>query len=289
MNKIFLSSLVIICIILIFYFLNKIITQEHFISSSSNNICCIYAYYEKNNLYKNNFKYFLDNAILNNVDYYIIINGKCSIKIENKNNLKVYYRENKGYDFGAYSYALKKINKSYNYYFFINTSVCGPYLKDSSKQWTDNFLELFNNDTKLVGTSINIWTHKSVENLYNLKDIYKKNGPYTHVQSMFFCIDNEALQFLKNVNFFDEEKINNSKDIEYIIAYKEIGLSQILLKNNWNINCILSKYKNIDYRILDKDINNTSLTGDPYYKNRYFGNTIDKYEVIFFKNNRSLD
>jgi hypothetical protein len=28
----------------------------------------IYAYYEKNNLYKNNFKYFLDNAILNNID-----------------------------------------------------------------------------------------------------------------------------------------------------------------------------------------------------------------------------
>lgn len=287
MNKIFLSSLVIIYIILIFYFLNKIINQEHF--TSSNNICCIYSYYEKNDLYKNNFKYFLDNAILNNVDYYIIINGQCSIKIENKYNLKVYYRENKGYDFGAYSYALKKINKSYNYYFFINTSVCGPYLKDSSKKWTDCFLELFNNDTKLVGTSINIWTHKSVENIYNLKDIYKKDEPYTHVQSMFFCIDNEALQFLKNVNFFDEEEMNNSKDIEYIIAYKEIGLSQILLENNWNINCILSKYKNIDYRILDKDINNTSLTGDPYYKNRYFGNTIDKYEVIFFKNNRSLD
>lgn len=288
MNKIFLSSLVIICIILIFYFLNKIITQENFISS--NNICCIYAYYEKNDLYKNNFKYFLDNAILNNVDYYIIINGKCSIKIEDKNNLKVFYRENKGYDFGAYSYALKKINKSYNYYFFINTSVCGPYLKDSSKQWTDHFLELFNNDTKLVGTSINVFTKNSIKkNTYNLTDIYQKDGPYTHVQSMFFCIDNEALQFLKNVNFFDEEKMNNSTDMQYVIAHKEIGLSQLLLKNNWNINCILPKYKDIDYRILDKDINTSSLNGDPYYKNRYFGNTIDKYEAIFFKNNRPLD
>jgi len=287
MNKIFLLSLVIICIILIFYFLNKIIVQEHFVPS--NNICCIYAYYEKNDLYKNNFKYFLDNAILDNVDYYIIINGECSIKINNKNNLKIYYRENKGYDFGAYSYALKKINKSYNYYFFINTSVCGPYLKDPSKKWIDPFLELLNNDTKLVGTSINIFSKNLIENKYNLKNIYQKDAPYTHVQSMFFCIDNEALQFLKNVNFFDEKEINNSTNIKYVIAHKEIGMSQLLLKNNWNINCILPKYKNIDYRKVKKDINYTSLNGDPYYKNRYFGNTIDKYDVIFFKNNRLIN
>ena len=286
MNKIFLSSLI-ICIIFIFYFLNKIIVKEYFISS--NKICCIYAYYEKNDLYRNNFKYFLDNAILNDVDYYIIINGKCSVKIPNKNNLKVYYRENKGYDFGAYSYALKEINKSYNYYFFINTSVRGPYLKDSSKKWTEPFLELLNNDTKLAGTSINIFAKKLIKNKYNLTNIYKKDAPYIHVQSMFFCIDNEALQFLKNVNFFNEEEMNNATDIQYIIAYKEIGLSQILLKNNWNINCILPKYKNIDYRKLKEDINSTSLNGDPYLRNKYFGNTINKYDVIFFKTNRFID
>jgi hypothetical protein len=73
------------------------------------------------------------------------------------------------------------------------------------------------------------------------------------------------------------------KDIIYL---KEVGLSQIALNNGWNINCILSKYKNLDYLNLNTDINSTSTDGDPYYPNKYFGNTINPYEVIFFKNNR---
>jgi hypothetical protein len=265
-----------------------IIEQEHF--ASTNKICCIYAYYEKDDLYKTNLKFFLDNGILEHVDYYIIVNGECTVPIPKKDNIKVWHRGNTGFDFGAYSFALNKMtDEFYSYYFFMNTSVCGPYLKDSSKPWTDHFLELFNKDTKLVGTSINIYPKTFIHGVsLSLTDIYQKPGPYTHVQSMFFCLDYEALQFLNKLDFFNESELNKMTNIQQVIAYKELGLSQLLIKNNWNINCILPKYKNHDYRTLDHDINTTSHFGDPYSKDKYFGGTIDKYEAIFYKTNRYM-
>ena len=103
---------------------------------------------------------------------------------------------------------------------------------------------------------------------------------------MFFCINNEYYQYLKTKNFFNEEELNNAKHIRYIIAYKEFGLSQLALNNNWNINSILSKYKDIDYRKITNDFNPTSKYGDSYYKDGYFGETINPSEAIFFKVNR---
>lgn len=238
---------------------------------TNNRLCCFYTYYEKDVSYKNNFEYFLKNAILDKVDYYIIINGKSSVTINSKPNIKVLHRENKGYDFGGYSYALKQLNRNYEYYFFMNTSVCGPY---GVKDWTEPFIKLFNtDDVKVVGTTINI---------------YKVNNTLKpHVQSMFFCIPHDYLQYLNTKDFFNEDTINKYTMIE-VINNKEVMLSSNALKNNWNINCILDKYKGLDYRMIEADINPTSRDGDPYYKNGYFGKSIEKEEVIFFKNNRGL-
>ena len=144
---------------------------------------------------------------------------------------------------------------------------------------------MFNKDVKIVGTSINMCTFDSFTG-YDLSKIYNKKKPFAHVQTMFFCIDNEYFNYLNKINFFNEYELNNSLKLGYIISHKEIGLSQHTLQNNWNINCILPKYKDIDYRLVNKDFNNTSQKGDPYYKKSYFGNDIDKYEVIFYKNNR---
>ena len=265
-------------------------TCNNYIDDISNNyennkkICCLYVYYEKDIKYKFNFMYFLNNAILDNIDYYIIINGKSSVIIPSKYNIKVFYRENNGYDFGAYSHAIKYIDKIYDYYFFINTSVLGPCFINKNKKWYDYFIKLFNKDTKIVGTSINIYKKYNVVN-YNLINIYGKKNVFSHIQTMFFCIDNEYFNYLNNINFFDEDELNN-KDFNYIITYKEIGLSQHALNNNWNINCLLNGYKNLDYRRLNYDINITSRNGDPYYDKSYFGKNIKKEDVIFYKMNR---
>ena len=253
---------------------------------NNNKICCLYAYYEKNDLYKNNLEYFLNNGILDNIDYYIIINGKCTVNIPEKENIKILKRENKGWDFGAYSYCIKTLDKEYDYYFFLNTSVIGPYLENKAENdWSIYFIELFKDNVKLVGTSINVFDNKGLGE-YTLSDVYNHDKPYPHVQSMFFCIDNEFFNYLKSIHFFNEDEINNMKDINEVIVKKEIGLSQMALSQGWNINCILSKYKDLDYINIKENINKTSQESDPYYKDNYFGGNIDKNEVIFYKNNR---
>jgi FkbM family methyltransferase len=244
-----------------------------------------YAYYEKNTSYKENFSFFLENGIHGDVDYIIIINGQCSVEIPNKPNIKIFYRENKGFDFGAYSYAINKREKKYKYYFFMNTSVKGPYYPQNGFQyWPEYFINLLSNDTKLVGTTISILPTQ-MYNAYTLTKIYNHDAPFTHVQSMFFVIDNEAFEYLNKINFFNEKELLD-KNIDYIIAMKEIGLSQNILKKGWNITCLLPEYRNQDYRTLKNEINPYAKAGDTYYPRSYFGKDIKPQDVIFFKRYR---
>jgi hypothetical protein len=256
-------------------------------------ILCVYAYYEKSQEYINNFIFFLQNGIYTDMEYIIVINGKCSIDIdayikENKNlKLTVLKRENIGYDFGAYYDALIKmdvLNNPYNYYIFLNTSVRGPFLKYNSGFDSTNWYKMFTNmiidDVKLVGTTINICTLK----FDNLKEF---SPPYTHVQTQFFAMDHECLVFLFNDIF---EKNKDESNFYTLIELKEVKMSLLVLKNNWNINCILSHYKNLDYRQIKNNFNPTSRNGDCSFRYAYFGRTYDKYEIVFIKTtpNRGL-
>ena len=64
---------------------------------------------------------------------------------------------------------------------------------------------------------------------------------------------------------------------------KEIGLSQYILKNNWNINCIVPHYRNLDYRTLDTNINKPTEITDVIYKNSFFGRSLTPEEMVFYK------
>jgi hypothetical protein len=224
--------------------------EENVVNNKENNIklCCFYSYNEKNQINKYNLLYFLNNAILDEMDYYIIISGKSNIQIPYKKNIKILKRDDKGFDFGAYCYAIEKISIEsikYDYYFFINSSKTFAFIKNNNKQWYEYYIELFNKNVKLVSSSIHI-LNKNFSMKYNLNNIYRKKYPFYYIQTIFFCMNNEYFSFLNNINFFNENEVMN-KDIEYIISYKDIGLSQIALNNNWNINCINEKFKNIDY------------------------------------------
>jgi hypothetical protein len=285
MKLLFNYATTVLIIVLVFYISNKIISKkniEYF--SAKNKVCCLYAYYEKNDLYKSNFQYFLENAILANIDYYIIINGKYSIEIPKRANITVYERENKGYDFGAYSFMINKISKSYNYYVFLNATVKGPYIKsDETRNWLDIFLDLFTDNVKLVGTSICYTDYDKVQKKYNVDNIY-------YVQSMFFIINRELFNLLNKEKFFDdEEELNNETIMENIVIGKEIKLSYLTYLSNGNINCILDKYRNLDFKNLKNDINPSSFNGDPYFPNRYFCSTIIPEDVIFYKNKRFIE
>ena len=278
--------IIIIIILILFIIKEKYYNNIDNFSDTNNKYVCMYAYYEKNEEYKENLIYFLQNGLLEYVDYYIIINGECTVDIPNLNNIKVLKRENKGFDFGAWSYCIKQLTKEYDYYVFLNTSVRGPYLSEedinNNVSWLDKFLVLFNNkDIKMVGTTIIIFYLKYFNSFYNLiynyKEIYYKDNNIdiydeylTHIQSMFFILNNEGLNYLLSQNFFDEDRINNYNDILDIIINYEIRLTQLILKNNWNIGSILDIYKNIDFRTNTDFINNEI--------------PLKNEEIIFYKN-----
>ena len=71
--------------------------------SSYNKILVLYCYFEKNINYINNLQLFLKLGLYDECDYLFIINGTVSIKIPEKDNIKVLYRKNEDYDFGAYN------------------------------------------------------------------------------------------------------------------------------------------------------------------------------------------
>ena len=254
----------------------------------------IYSYYQKNDEYVKNLEFFIKNAIYDDIDYIFCINGKeCSISIPSQPNIKLLPRDNKDYDFGAYSDALETVNIDlYDYFFFINTSVRGPFLPEdirSNTRWTAPFIKLLTDDVKLVGTSINIF------NITDPAELNKKpislltetgyNPPFAHVQSQVFLLGKEGLQFLISKKFFEQPP---ESDFDTFIILREVMLSQLILKNNWNINCILKKYQGVDYRNITEDINTTSVNGDPYYIGAYFGENIKPYDVIFIKTNRNV-
>jgi hypothetical protein len=252
----------------------------------TNNILILYCYYEKNDIYKTNLELFLKFGLYDECDYLFIINDNLSVKIPEQNNIKVMFRKNEDYDFGAYNHALTTIDTNkYSYYFFINTSVRGPFVPIyTNLKWYQPFINLLKNDVKLVGTTINILNTNSNESntFYN---ITKFTRPYTHVQTQMFAMDKECLNFLISKKLFENNNYNNY--VEFI-AIKEILMSQLVLKNNWNISCIIPEYQNIDYRLLKNDINFSSVNGDPNFTNGCFGRTIHPYESIFIKINRNI-
>jgi len=244
---------------------------------------CIYAYFEKNQEYRNNLRYFLQNGVNHVSDFVFVLNGKCSEAIPTAPNIRVINRENVGYDFGAYAAALHQLAQvvhTYEYFFFLNTSVRGPFMYDDSLAWQTVFIDLLGDNVKLVGTTINIIPTPFP---YLVEQGFR--APYSHVQTQMFAMDKECLEFLKPIIFDDDAA---SMDFQEVIERKEIAMSQHVLNKGWNINCVLPKYKGLDYRTLETDINPTSASGDPSLNGAYFGGTYTPYDVVFVKTNRGL-
>lgn len=276
-EMIILTIAIMMCYILFFYKYNESMKNLKI----KNKYVCLYAYYEKNEQYKNNLIFFLKNGgLLENVDYYFILNGPCTVNFPKDKNIKIIQRKNEGFDFGAWSHVVINYLKksSYSHYIFINSSVEGPHMLTNENTWLNTFLNLFNNDqVKLVGSTINIFD-------VNLTHIFNFEGPYSHVQSMFFILKKDAFDYLVSINFFDEKKLNDMKQIWEVICNCEILMSQLILKKNWNINCVVPHYKNLDYRTLKYNINPSGK--DVLYPNAFFGKTLKPTDVIFYKKYR---
>ena len=246
----------------------------------------IYAYYEKDGIYRDNLYFFLKQGLCDECDYIFVLNGECSVNIPERPNIRVMYRVNEHYDFGAWHHALQNISK-YKYFIFLNTSVRGPFLPRYVKmKWYEAFTDLIVGDVKLVGATINVLNCMQSEHSYLFLKMSGFPRPHTHIQSQFFVMDLECLQFLMNdTDLFTNYDYNG---ITEFIARKEIMMSQLVLKHGWNISAILPEYQNIDFRSFKVYPNNHWILTDPTWHKSCFGRTLHPYECIFIKTNRGI-
>jgi hypothetical protein len=234
----------------------------------------IYTYFQSpSNDY--NLKFFVKKELQyrENIDYIIVINGfkhEKSIVFPHISNLTIIPRKNIGYDFGGHACALEYIqcnNKTYDYYFFMNGGVIGPILPNYFRDthWTNIFIQKINDNVKLVGTTIVCLPPTDL------------GGYGPKVEGFFFMVDQIGLDILKNQKTVFYEHTNRVD----CIVNGEYGLSNCILKNGYSIDCMLSRYQNIDWR----DVNNYNMNQNihPSRKDSFYGNSINPYEVIFHK------
>ena len=222
---------------------------------------------------------FIEKAIFkdDNIDFMIICND-LDYKIENLPDYVIYKnRKNFGFDFGAWSYGLliDDFYKNYDNYICVNSSAVGPYLPENYKgKWSDFFINGLKDDVKLFGSSIN-------------------NDVFPHVQTFIFSLGKETLEYLIRWKIFNLTYHSNDKWTTIMI--KEVIMSKLIIRNKWNIGCLIPYYKNLDFvkLIENNTIANYMINGHLKFKsdlmyNEFYKKYWNETDLIFFKGNRNI-
>lgn len=237
--------------------------------------------------YIENLQHFLSFGYSPNDDYYILVAGDCDLNLPTAPNIKYLKTENKNNDYGGYCELFDHISNidEYEYIFFINSSVRGPFLAPgSTKKWTDLFIEHFDDNTGIVGSTICILHDES----HHAKNYKKRWGgtSTSHVQTTAYALRPSTVIELLNYGFYSNNAVGLPKDD--VIENYEIRLSQLILGMGLNLKCLQPAYNSINYLLPHEDINPTSALGAPFEANGFFGRTIHPFEGVFVKSNRNI-
>ena len=249
-------------------------------------IATIYHYYELNETYKDNFIYFLNTSLFDEIEYFFYISSSCSVELPNLTNVQYTYIENKNNDFGAVvEFSRDKRSLSFDAYIFINSSVRGPFMPSyCSSNWHEIFTSRLSNNIAMVGSSINLLPEGSLISNY-FKERFSFDPPYIHVQTTAYALSSAGYCLLLKEKFFD---VNENLKKNDVISRYEILLSQILLNNNFSIASILPTHE--EFSVLKRGVNfkGTTKNGDPLNLAAFYGRTISPLESVFIKTNRNL-
>ena len=247
-----------------------------------------YHFFDLNDKYLENLIYFISTGWNNQSDFYIVdASNKNSPILPPLENLKLIKTKNLNLDYGGYCQAIEALGKKIDKYdelIFINSSVRGPFLKEKTLHWQSQFTSKINNETCLVGSSINILNPSSKDSI-DYQNNYGSTPPFTHVQTTAYAISQNFFSELLRSNFYDNKTFSKKSEL---IQFYEIGLSQRAFILGYNIDCLVPKYSGIDYRKIKNDFNPTSRDGDILRRKAYFGETIKPFDLLFIKTNRRL-
>ncbi|MCC3861104.1 hypothetical protein [Pseudemcibacter aquimaris] len=246
----------------------------------------IYQYFEVDQTYKENFIYFLNTAIVDDVDYFVYISGNCSFELPEFSNVTYFFIENHNNDFGAVlEFYKQNTDNHYDAYVFINSSVRGPFLPTyNDKNWHQTFTTKLSADVALIGSSINLLPEQSYHS-QKFGERHTYSPPFFHVQTMAYALSSEGYQLLAQKGFYD---VPDQLEKDDIINDYEIQMSQIIMENGYSISSLLPTFDryNIDHK--ETVSPNTLRSGDPLFKSAFFGRSISPLECVFIKTNRNM-
>ncbi len=224
---------------------------------------------------------FIKNAIFldPDIDFLVINNGSKDEPVlpDHVIYLKV---DNIGYDFGGWSRGLlyNNLYKEYHTFIFVNSSVSGPYLPSYFQgKWTDIYLNGLTDLVKLFGSTINTGS------LTKYIDVEASS----HIQSYIFSMNYETLSFLISRGIFSLTEFSTT--LQDAVINKEIRMSRLVIENGWNIGCLMTYYKGVDFRFLASTPLDYKpfIIGDPMVSKNFSDKLFNNfYELVFIKGNR---
>lgn len=241
-------------------------------------------HFENSDLDRENLNYFLRNGVNQHSDFYFNVVGGVGFEFPTLPNVQVIESENCDLDYGGISRTLKKyvINGGYRAAIILNSTVRGPVHSADAGVWQERFLKLLQGEVHLVGAAISV-LHPTSPHAADFYAIHGPAGVIPHVQSMAYGISTEALKYLSEEGFYDQDF---DSDRNKIICGYELLMSNMILRRGWNISCLLQRYQGLDYRTLTVDPNPTSCGGDALFKGAYFGVSVLPSEGLFVKMRR---
>ncbi len=193
------------------------------------NRVCIFAHYDKDNIVDDYVYYYLRELITVTQKLLFITVSNISkadiAKLETL-NIEVIKRKNIGYDFYSYKIGIERLDLSfYDELIICNDSTFGPIV--SMKNIFD----------KMHDEECDFWGITDSEEI-----------DY-HLQSYFIVFRKPILQSVIFIDFWNKLKILDDK--HEIIKRYEVGISQILLKKNYNSQ-VYTKYPTNEYNNVTK-------------------------------------
>lgn len=271
-----------------------------FPSFTKSKICVFYSYYERPYDKKNltNLSFFIQYAIHEQwkinpeqLQIVILINGECSLNIQEYENIIVLRNTDVSSDFHAWDIGIKymeKISQSFDYIVLMNCSCFGPVVwKETCDHWLLPFFQKLIKD-KATACSPCI--------SYLSKTFPEGEGPKIVSTFVFLRWAKEIRKLLMEtlVSSIDESSINIHKFPDYhntVLGVKkdkidailtgEYGISRILLKHGRKITCLLyPDIQDFDDPILF-EMNEMNA---PDRFETYFGKNLPFETTIFIKN-----
>jgi hypothetical protein len=272
-------------------------------------VLLIYVYSNTHSQAYGNLKYFIEHAVRakDGVDYYFILQNIDDKQVDEselpplpQQNGHYIQHENFCFDLGTIGWFLSTytignpwVNQSqvidprrkidmthYKYFIFINSSVRGPFfppyflkfLSDYKEEFNETFhwyyvfTQRINAKVKLVGCTISC-------------------DSIPHVQPYVFVTDLVGLLVLLKPAFnngSDSEGIFSCLAVKNDPSYQQaISSSTRILKADYMIDCVLTKYQQIDFT--QQHNQQCNQAKDPNIDNNLDGTPLEPYEVVFVK------